>query len=793
MAGIGGAAASGLESGFRMGLQATQADEARKQREFENQRQTAADQQRTDQLTRQNALQDKQSANAEEDRALSGVTQEMQDHALFGAGLAAQHGGPANIPAEQGQAYATKANEIGTRRAALLRKRYAPIVEKEQQWAKDTSSRIQTGQMSMDDLSPAETVRLIQATSRRPVADFLAPQGGKSKVKQGIDDTTAGMETGNSSLTIDGANNLLAPELQTGIGHVAPDGSQITGKSLYALVPAPQMGPAPAQQANPIQGLTAALNAASAPAPPPGAAPQPGQDQQAQPPQAVPQQPAGSGTLMPSQTPGKVLPVLQVTARHPDGTEVTYHAPVTQGRNTDPNAPLSGPLDMGEAMDRMGKIGVLEAWANTPKARAKIEQGLKELGGDANSFLGSYYAMHGDAKALLPPGSTDPTSQKIAAIQKFAVANNIPFEEARKQIFGVASGGVLAKLDAIRSSDMSPEDKETATKVALGAAKLAAPKAGGTDMTPEAIDQTAAAALKDRTALVGIGRDPNKVTAVLNRMAELSPGGDIAGNRALFKADTKSLDKMIPQYDAVVSFENNTLAQGKVLVGLAKKVDTTGVPVIERWVRAGRKSLAGDPDVTEFNAQLQLFGNEAAKILTNPNLTGVLSDSARHEVAGFLPESASAAQIERVVSRLESDFELRRKSIEDQTATITKRMAAREPAKAAGIGGGGASTNPGQVSPADQVARDKDALKILQQERAGVQQRVAAGDPRAAGDLAALDREIAKTQKTAGGTGLSAPRAAAGGPKQIATDADYNALPPGATFVGPDGKTRRKP
>lgn len=40
----------------------------------------------------------------------------------------------------------------------------------------------------------------------------------------------------------------------------------------------------------------------------------------------------------------------------------------------------------------------------------------------------------------------------------------------------------------------------------------------------------------------------------------------------------------------------------------------------------------------------------------------------------------------------------------------------------------------------------------------------------------------------------SAPKAAVGaGPKRVASDADYNALPSGATFIGPDGKTRRKP
>jgi hypothetical protein len=41
--------------------------------------------------------------------------------------------------------------------------------------------------------------------------------------------------------------------------------------------------------------------------------------------------------------------------------------------------------------------------------------------------------------------------------------------------------------------------------------------------------------------------------------------------------------------------------------------------------------------------------------------------------------------------------------------------------------------------------------------------------------------------------GLMSPKLAAGAPPRIASDADFAALPSGAVFVGPDGKTRRKP
>lgn len=472
---VGGSAAAGLEAGFGMGLRADEANERRKQREIDNARQAQIDTERRDQTQRTNARQDKADDYAEDDRALTALNSEMSDHALYGAGIAAQYGGPAKVPGDVGKAYATKASEIGSRRAALLRKRYEPVVKKEQQWAADTSSRIATGQLSMDDLTPAETVRLLQATTRRPITDFLTAPGGKSVVGQAIADTTAGLETQNNGLVLQGANTLLAPDMRTGLGQVASDGSQITGKSIAAFVPAPGRGAPAAPQANPIQGLTAALNAATAPQQPGAAPQQPG---------AAPQQ-AASG-LTPGEDPDMVMPVLQVTARHPDGTEVTYHAPVTKGRGVGPDDEVHPGFKMSDAVERMGKLGTLEAWANTPQARAKIEQGLKELGGDANSFLGAYYAMHGDAKALLPPGSEDPTSKKIAAVQKFAKDNNLTFEQAARQIDGKSNasagtgplGQYFADVDA---SDLSPADKAAAKRAkALGvkAASETAPATG---------------------------------------------------------------------------------------------------------------------------------------------------------------------------------------------------------------------------------------------------------------------------------------------------------------------------
>lgn len=237
-----------------------------------------------------------------------------------------------------------------------------------------------------------------------------------------------------------------------------------------------------------------------------------------------------------------------------------------------------------------------------------------------------------------------------------------------------------------------PDQKVSAERLGRDKRYALMGSAQGTEqpLTEDAVDIFAREALKDKGVLGNLGRGAQgaqDLRRITNRMASIlkeEGGPGTAEQRAAFKADSASLGALTKTFDAITAFENTAVANGRALVGLAKKVDDTGVPVVERWIRAGRKSVKGDPDVSEFHAQLSLFGNEAAKILSNPSMSGVLTDTARKEVQEFLPKDASAAQIERVVSRLETDFGNRKKSTVDQMDAIKTRMSGRKPASPSG-------------------------------------------------------------------------------------------------------------
>jgi hypothetical protein len=218
------------------------------------------------------------------------------------------------------------------------------------------------------------------------------------------------------------------------------------------------------------------------------------------------------------------------------------------------------------------------------------------------------------------------------------------------------------------------------------------------DLTPEAIRDLAVRGLYDPSAVSGWGRDTRTKKAIQNEQTRIAresgiTPNDIVSGQAGFKADRTSLNKLVPQYDAVTAFEQTAVRNGDRLLQLADQVDATGIPVIEKWIRAGRQA-SGDPTVAAFNAQMLVYRTEAAKILTNPNLTGQLTDSARREVEEFMKGGSSAKQIRAVVELLKNDFENRKSTLEHQIATIRERMKGRMPGpeseKAAATALGGA-------------------------------------------------------------------------------------------------------
>src|SRR6266705_579646 len=122
---------------------------------------------------------------------------------------------------------------------------------------------------------------------------------------------------------------------------------------------------------------------------------------------------------------------------------------------------------------------------------------------------------------------------------------------------------------------------------------------------------------------MGMGKAGAKLrTDIINRAAVLYPNLDIASNKADYNANSDSLVQLTKQKNAVETFENTTLKNMGPLMTSAQKIIDSGSPLINIPLREASAKLAGDPNQAVFNAALQIVTTEAAKIITNPNLSG---------------------------------------------------------------------------------------------------------------------------------------------------------------------------
>lgn len=244
-----------------------------------------------------------------------------------------------------------------------------------------------------------------------------------------------------------------------------------------------------------------------------------------------------------------------------------------------------------------------------------------------------------------------------------------------------------------------------------------------------------------------LGLTSGQRQSVISRVTALNEGEGVSAREGAavvgdLKADQKSLDKLVPQLDAITAFEKTADQIGGKLVSIAKKVDSTGVPVLERWIRAGRKAVKGDPDVTEFNSRLLTYTSETARILNNPNLTGPTTDSARHETQEVMPAASSFEQIERGVNVMREESGWRKQNLSDQIGEVKRRRL--QGAKKAG-------DDYPTVSKGDQAKADEGRMEILQTELDSAQSRrddakTPEDKHRAEEDVKAIEREMGSTK-----------------------------------------------
>lgn len=191
-----------------------------------------------------------------------------------------------------------------------------------------------------------------------------------------------------------------------------------------------------------------------------------------------------------------------------------------------------------------------------------------------------------------------------------------------------------------------------------------------------------------------VAADPNKITGfvagygkagaaakrqIQQRIAQdLKARGDkpedLVSDRATSKAETLSINKLVPQRDAVASFESLAKFNGDRVLALVDKLDDSNIPLLAVGERLAKKA-GGSADAAEFQSSLTSFQTEAAKILNNPAMTGsALTDSMRNDLKAVVSGNMNASQLKRVINRIYSEMDTRRDSLNAQITNASSRL-----------------------------------------------------------------------------------------------------------------------
>ena len=186
--------------------------------------------------------------------------------------------------------------------------------------------------------------------------------------------------------------------------------------------------------------------------------------------------------------------------------------------------------------------------------------------------------------------------------------------------------------------------------------------------------------------------------AIFKKASELYPGLDVAGQMASYGADKGSLAGVTKMSDAVEAYERTAGRNLDLMLGSVQKIIDTGSPILNKPLRAIDEKLLGSTDMAAYKAARQVAITEIARVVNNPNLVGILSDSARKEIEDFNPLDATVGQAFAVAKMLRQDMKNRLGSLREQKGIIKGRISTRpgeqEPDLPAAPSAGGRFTHP---------------------------------------------------------------------------------------------------
>lgn len=140
------------------------------------------------------------------------------------------------------------------------------------------------------------------------------------------------------------------------------------------------------------------------------------------------------------------------------------------------------------------------------------------------------------------------------------------------------------------------------------------------------------------------------------------------------KSSSQALTQLTKQQTMVGAFEKNFTKNADIALELSAKNDRTGIPIVNKWINAGKRTVTGDPDLAAFDASVKATVNEYAKIVSGGSGGGATAQGEIAKVEGLLHAAQTTAQVSSVLNLMKRETANRMQAFEDQKTELTNGM-----------------------------------------------------------------------------------------------------------------------
>jgi hypothetical protein len=203
-------------------------------------------------------------------------------------------------------------------------------------------------------------------------------------------------------------------------------------------------------------------------------------------------------------------------------------------------------------------------------------------------------------------------------------------------------------------------------------------------LAPAAIDMSADRFLTDGTLPSGISK-PNR-DAIMNRAAVIAKEKGISPDRVSqleVTANKQALGQLSRTETMVGAFEKNFVKNVKIVENLNKKRDSTGVPLLQKWINVGKKAGTGDPDLAAINVAIKAVVNEYGKIVSGSMGNTAVAVSEIKRMEDLLNAAQNPEDVQAVLNVMRAETKNRMEGFREQRAELVGSMRSSTTAPAA--------------------------------------------------------------------------------------------------------------